>query len=301
MGSQVSVLRSVRVLIAALVSLLVGSAAAMQVKVFVISDFVSSGSGGCGGDDRSHWDNMVDEWYDEMEDHGHTKDGFYKNGSMTLQRFCDVGWRSGCRDHIYVDNPAAAMIATHGSDSSDHWAGTMRYPWNSHCRLDAGGADNEMYLGDEHLDFIHLSSCHSADDDNLAGIRHALTDPGEGGYAHSWTGFHGNMWIGWIHDDDYEDFADDAHSVSIAEAWVSNHYRNNSVGCEWWDLLNWSGTCDDQCPVAVAISTNTSNASTRLLNERYNYVYSDPTGNSAWFAMGIEGCNPVGEDGYNPP
>jgi hypothetical protein len=290
---------------AAVVALIAGSllavgAAAMEVKVFAIGDFVPSGSGGCGGNDISHWPNMVDEWYDEMGDHGHSKDGQYTNGNMTLQRFCDSDWTAGCLDHDYVDEADAAMIATHGSDSGDHWAGTLRYPWNGHCALDGGGSSNEVWLGDSDLEFIHLSSCFSADDDNLSGIRNAMTDDVDGGFAHQWTGFHGIMWIGGSFDGDYEDFADDAHSVSIAHAWTTNHYHNNSVDCEWYDPFDWFGTCDDQCPVAYAIGSTESDALTRLNNERYNNVYSDPTGSAWWAWMGYVGCNPVGESGFSP-
>jgi hypothetical protein len=281
-------------------SSLATAAGAMEVKVFAISDFVPSGSGGCGGNDISHWDNMVDEWYDEMGSHGHQKDGQYTNGAMTIQRFCDPDWNSGCQDHLYLDEADAAMIATHGSDSGDHWAGTMRNPWSTECALDAGGTAPNMNVGDVDLEFIHLSSCYSADDDNLSGIGAALHDTVDGGYAHSWTGFHGIMWIGGSFDNDYEDFADDAHSVSIASAWVTNHYHSDSVDCEWYDPFNWFGTCDDQCPVAVTISTSGADALTRLNNERYNNVYSDPSGNSGYAWMGYVGCNPVGETGFSP-
>lgn len=300
MATHRSLFSAAKILVLAVACALANASPAMEVKVFAISDFVPEGSGGCGGDDVSHWNNMVDEWYDEMEDHGHTKDGQYTNGNMTIRRFCDPDWDADCLDGDYLDDADAAMIATHGSDSDDHWRGLMRASWNGHCRLDAGEATSEMYVGDLDLEFIHLSSCHSADDDNLGEIRHALTDPVDGGYAHSWTGFHGNMWIGGTFDDDYEDFADDAHSVSIAEAWATNHYHSNSVGCRGYDPFNWFGTCDDQCPVAVVFSTSSGNASTRLNNERYNNVYSHPTGNSAGVWMGYLGCNPVGEDGFAP-
>lgn len=276
---------------------------AMEAKVFAISDFVPTASGGCGGNDIGHWDNMVDEWYDQMGSEGHTKDGQFTNGSMTIQRFCDPDWNSACRDDEFIDDADAAMIATHGSDSGDHWAGTMRFPWAGHCALDAGGTSDDMWVGDWDLEFIHLSSCFSADDDNLNGIREAMFDPidtpGHGRRAHQWDGFHGIMWIGGRFDNDYEDFADDAHSVAMSVAWVNNMY-NNRVDCAGYDPFNWFGTCDEQCPVAYSISNTESSALSRLNYERYNNVYSDPTGNN-WYAYRyIENCDPVSETAFNP-
>lgn len=276
------------------------AARAMEAKVFAIGDFVPSASGGCGGNDIGHWPDMVDEWYDEMDSEGHSKDGQYTNGNMTIQRFCDVDTLAGCNDSAFLDDADAAMIALHGSDSGDHWAGTMRAPWSGQCALDAGGTADNMFVGDLDLEFIHLSSCFSADDDNLGGIRNAMTDPVDGGHAHQWDGFHGIMWIGGRFDDDYEDFADDAHDVAMATAWVTNHYRNNSVDCEDYDPFNWFGTCQDQCPVAYSISSSESSALTRLNHERYNNIYSDPPGHGWYAYMYMEGCNSVGETTFNP-
>lgn len=287
--------------LALLAALLVpGTAAAIEAQVYAIGDFVPSGSGGCGGKDISHWPEMVDEWYDHMAVHGHSKDGQYTNGNMTIQRFCDPDQIAGCIDYQRADEADATMIATHGSDSGDHWAGTMRDSYAGHCALDAGGTADDMHVGDYDLEFMHVSSCFSADDDNLSGIRNAMTDPVDGGFAHQWDGFHGIMWIGSSFDNDYEDFAHDAHSTSMANAWVTNHYRNNSVDCEWYDPWNWLGTCQDQCPVAYSIGSTESDVLTRLLYERYNNIFSDPTGKN-WYAwMAYDGCNSVGEGTWNP-
>lgn len=279
------------------------NAFSLEVKVFAISDFVPTSSGGCGGNDIGHWDNMVDEWYDQMGSEGQTKDGQYTNGSMTIQRFCDPDWLSGCNDASYIDDADAAMIATHGSDSGDHWAGTMRSPWSGHCALDAGGGSDDMWVGDVDLEFIHLSSCYSADDDNLSGIREAMYDtidtPSNGRRAHQWDGFHGIMWIGSGFDDDYEDFADDAHSISMSSAWVNNMY-DSTVDCDWGDPFGWFGSCQEQCPVAYSISNTENSALSRLNNERYNNIYSDPTGKS-WYAYRyVSSCDSVGETAFNP-
>lgn len=276
----------------------------MEVKAFAIGDFVPTASGGCGGADRTTWPIMVDAWYDHMAVHGHSKDGQYNDGNMTIRRFCDPDAIAGCQDHLFVDEADAAMIATHGSDSGDHWRGLMRFSYAGDCRIDGGGSANEMFVGDVDLEFLHLSSCNSADDDNLSpgnrGPREALTDPVDGGYAHLWTGFHGVMYIGSQYIDDYEDFAHDAHSVGIAYAWVTNHYRSNTVDCEAYDPFNWFGTCQDICPVAVSQGQSASRAWNGIQYERYNNVYSDPTGNGYWYWMGYLGCDSVGETGFNP-
>ena len=156
-----------------------------------------------------------------------------------------------------------------------------------------------MWIGDFDAEFIHLSSCHSADDDNISGIRHMMYDSTDNNrHAHQVDGFHGHMWIGVGFDDDYEDFADDAHSVAISRSWVNNLY-DSTVNCAWYDPFGWFGTCDEQCPVAYSVSISGSSALTRLINERYNYVYTDPTGHSGWAWRYISGCDPSGESAFN--
>jgi hypothetical protein len=292
-----------RVLALVTAGFLCGTATAMEVKVFAIGDFVPSDSGGCGGGDRSHWPDMVDHWYDEMGGHGHTKDGQYTDGNMTIQRFCDPDWDADCLDYLYADDADAFMVALHGSDSGDHWAGTMRASWHGNCALDGGGSADDLWIGDYDAEFIHLSSCFSADDDNLGGIREAMYDPADsassGARAHQWDGFHGIMWIGGGFDGDYEDFADDAHSIAMSSSWVSNLY-SDTVDCSWYDPFNWFGTCQEQCPVAYSIGSTESDALKRLNYERYNNVYSDPTGKS-WYAYRyVENCDSTGETAFNP-
>lgn len=272
---------------------------ALEAKVFAIGDFVPSGSGGCGGNDISHWPNMVDKWYDHMAVHGHSKDGQYTNGTMTIRRFCDPDWTSGCQDYIYADEADAFMIATHGADNGDHWQGLMRSSWSSNCRLDAGGSADDMWVGDYDAEFVHVSSCFSADDDNVWGIRHALHDPVDGGYAHQWDGFHGIMWIGSGFDNDYKEFAHDAHSSSMSVAWVNNMY-DSRVGCAAYDPFNWFGTCQEQCPVAYATGDTVAGALTRLNNERYNNVYADPINYTGAAIRYIAGCDSVGETSFSP-
>lgn len=272
---------------------------ALEVKAFAIGDFVPSSSGGCGGADRGTWPTMVDAWYDEMGDQGHLKDGQYNNGSMTLRRFCDPDtFDADCQDHLFVDEADAAMIATHGSDNGDHWQGTMRFPYGGQCAVEGGGSADDLHVGDFDLEFLHLSSCNSADDDNLApgnaGPRLALTDPVDGGFAHLWTGFHGVMYIRGKYVDDNEDFAHDAHAVGMAYAWVTNQAHFDEEDCDG------DNGCQDICPVAVSQGQSASRAWSGIQYERYNNVYSDPTGNGYWYWMAYEGCDSVGETGFNP-
>ena len=277
-------------------SLMTG-ALAMEVRVFSISDFVPVAAAGCGGNDMPQWPVVLDAWYDEMAVYGHTQDGQHTDGNMTIQRFCDPDWITGCQDHQFLDEADAAMIGTHGLDSGDHWSGTMRIRLGGQCSLDAGGFAQDMHVGDEDLDFIHLSSCYSADDDNLDGIRYAMHDLVDSGFARQWNGFHGVMWVGLNVANDYKDFADDAHTVSMSSAWVSNNWVSNN--CQWFDLWNYFDTCQDQCPVAYAIGPHAIGALTRLNNERYNHIFPPVPGYSAYAIRYYVGCDPVGETAFS--
>lgn len=285
------------------------SASAMYVGMYAIGDFVPGGSGGCGGGDRPAWPGMAQAWWDHMGVHGHYQGPAanryrYIDGNMTIRRFCDASYDGDCRDAQSsfpsgVDWMDAAIIATHGADAGGNWAGTMRWPDAAiadSCDIDG---PSEMRVGDAFIEFIHLSSCYSADDDNLSGIPAAMDD-GTGLRAHLWTGFHGLMWIWAPYNGDYEQVAHDGHSVAVANAWVTNLYRPNQFDCAWYDPFNWFGTCQDQCPIAVAISNTPGNALSRLTTERYNNVYGDPPGSSAYAYMYYGGCDPSGETTWNP-
>ena len=100
--------------------------------------------------------------------------------------------------------------------------------------------------------------------------------------------------------EDYKETAKDGHSGPISYAWVTNHFKNNSVDCAGYDPFNWFGTCSDQCPVAYSIGSSGADAQWRLLNERYNLTFSDPTSINYYWILYYEGCNPVGETTFNP-
>jgi len=287
---------------------MVPNAHALYVEMLAIGDFVPTSVGGCGSDDRSSWPGMAQAWWDEMGARGHYKGPSsspyrYVNGNMTLRRFCDTSFNGSCQDaYPYADWGDATIIATHGWDAGDRWGARMRYPWNGICSMEAGGSSDQVRWGDSWIVFAHLSSCQSADDDNLDGIRNAMQDltTSSSRRAHQWDGFHGIMWISSSYNGNYRETAKDGHAVSVAYSWVTNHYKSNSQDCAWYDPFNWYGTCQDQCPIAYSISTTTDNATTRLWNERYNFVYSDPPGNSAYAYMYYGGCNPTGETTFNP-
>lgn len=290
-------------------------ASALYVGMYAIGDFVPGASGGCGGGDRSDWPGMAQAWWNHMGVHGHYQGPVgntfrYVNGNMNISRFCDTSYDSDCRDHQSgspsgIDWMDAVIIATHGSDGGDHWQGTMRQSNGSiasSCEIDGGGSSNEMRIGDSWIMFQHLSSCYSADDDNLDGIRFAMEDTSTSTTrrAHQWDGFHGLMWIWSSYNGDYEDVAHDGHSVSVAYSWVTNLYRPNQFECAWYDPWNVFGTCQDQCPIAYSISNTEADALTRLNNERYNFTYADPPDNTAYAYMYYSGCDPSGETTWNP-
>ena len=303
--------RAIRVCVLGVGCIVAQSASALYVGMYAIGDFVPTGSGGCGGKDISSWPGMAQAWWDHMGVHGHYRGPGnqykYVNGNMTVRRFCDPQGSLGvnCRDSQSsspqgVDWMDAVIIASHGWDDGDHWGAIMRYPWSGECALRMGGSSDQMALGDSWAMFIHASSCQTADDDNLNGIRFAMVDAGTSRRAHQFNGFHGLMWISSSFNGNYSETAHDGHAVSVAYSWVTNHYKSNSLGCEAYDPFNWFGTCQDQCPVSYAISSTANGAVTRLNNERYNYTYGDPPGNN-WYAwMAYNGCNPVGETTWNP-
>lgn len=289
------------------------SASALYVGEYAIGDFVPSSSGGCDGNDLSAWPGMAQAWWDEMGVRGHYKGPSgsqyqYVDGNMTIKRFCDPNaFNTNCRDYqsswpAGVDWMDASIIASHGWDNGDHWGALMRYPWNGECALRVGGSSNQVKLGDSWTMFVIASSCQSADDDNLPGIRFAMEDTGSSNVrrAHQFDGFHGLMWISSSYNGNYRNTAAHGHAVNIGYSWVTNQFKNNSQGCEGYDPFNWFGTCQDQCPVAYAIGSSSADAQTRLFNERYNNTYSDPKNNSSYWYYYYEGCDPVGEEAFVP-
>jgi hypothetical protein len=264
-----------------------------EAKVFAITDWGSE----CSGGDRKYWDDFADRWYNEMSSHGvFFKDGRFINGEMSLERFCDPNGPQGalCQDSNFLDDADAAFIGTHGSDLDGAWGGLLRVKNGfNQCFINApqGGNGDDMFVGDTDLEFLHLSSCNSLDDDNINNAWRMFQDPGAGSGAnrlHQVTGFHGVMWVSWSYRGDYEDFADDAHDVSIQHAWTDNMYHYRYVG-------------SSQCPVALSVGANESDARNRLLTERYDNVLSNPSSSNTWAYAFYEGCNPQGDGPFDDP
>lgn len=272
----------------------VANAAGYEAKMFAITEWTDE----CSGGSRPSWDNMADAWYDEVTSHGvFYKDGSYINGSMSLHRFCDTSSPNlaGCNDTSYLDDADAAIIALHGADSGNHWRGSLRVKDSSNeCKLDAAEGSNEddLFVGDKDLEFLHLSSCHSMDDDNINFVHRSFQDPSSastGARLHQMNGFHGLMYISRFYPGDYRDFADDAHDVPIQAAWLDNMYK-------WY-----VGGGDEQCPVSYSVGTSKADALNRLQTERYTNILSDPGGASAWAYSFYEGCDPTDESPFDDP
>jgi hypothetical protein len=202
---------------------------------------------------------MADAWYDEVTNSGfslfgwclwghcgdaYSRDGRQVNGAMVNSMSADRGVVSWGNDSAHVDEADAALVAWHGSESGNVYQGSMRVN-------EAGAGDctlrrDEMRVGNWDLEFLHVSSCQSMDDNQWASWWQAF------GGAHQIDGFHGLMWIGSGLAGDYSDFADDAFDETIADAWLDNLYRPDISGS------------DDQCPVAYAVGASSADTWSRI-------------------------------------
>lgn len=256
----------------------------------------------CSGGDRSWWDDMGNAWYDEITDDGfsigswcwwgHCDDAYSRdrrlvNGNFGNRLFADPDSLSGGQDHLYIDEGDAAMICTHGGDDGAYWRGS--------CRVNDGyddcsiNARDELRVGDYDLEFLHLSSCHSLDDNMVSNAWRIFQDEdsaSNGRRLHQLNGFHGCMWIGSSFVSDYEDFADDAFDVPIKDAWMDNMYRTN---------VNGQYT---QCPVSYAVGSNRADCFNRINTERYDRVLNDP-GNIGYYCYYYyANCDPACETAW---
>jgi hypothetical protein len=266
----------------------------LEAKVYVVTDWPASGT--CEASDRPSWDDMAFAWYDEIGDGPvFFKNGSWTNGSLSRSVLCDPDSpQSPCTDDSHIDDADAALLAFHGSDSGNHWSGALRVQTGPDCRIHApeGASTDALFVGDVDLEFLHLSSCNSMDDDNLKYAWRMFQDvdsASNGNRLHQADGFHGVMWISEGRADDYEDFAEDAHYVSIRTAWLDNLYDD-----EVQDIY-------EQCPLAYAVGTTFADAKARLSGERYTNIYSDP-GPIAYVAFATYlGCDPKGDDPFVDP
>lgn len=294
-----------QLLAGAVVSTAISSALALKVDMYAIGNW--SGGNCAPGDtdsDRGSWPGMAQSWYDWMGVMGNAKTGKFVDGNTTVQRFCDPAFNANCKDYVYVDWPDAAIVALHGFDAGDAWGGLMRNSWNGRCSLKMGTSTGTTFVGDNNLKFLHASSCLSLNDSYFSNMRVAMKKQNSSSTKglHVMTGFHGLMWISSSFNGDYADTAVDGHIMPVATAWVTNHHKNNQFSCAGWDPLGWFGTCQDQCPTAMTVGPTAANALYRLTHERYNNSasFGPPTGRNYYAWMGYLGCDPVGQDGFNP-
>lgn len=283
-------------LIPALSAVYSGGLQAWEAQLYGMTQWTST----CPGGARSAWDNMGDAWYDEITNKGfnffgiylfgHGSDAFSRDrrmvdGYMDADIFTEQLLFAGGQDRSYADEGDAVMIFTHGGDWNNHWHGLMRAKdSNGDCYLDA---DSELRMGDFDAEFLHLSSCHSLDDNHIPYLRDIFGYPENQRRLHLVTGFHGCMWIGNSLISDYRDFADDAFDMSIGLAWMLNMYRTGITADNYV-----------QCPVAYAVGANASDCINRLTTERYDNIKSDPSSASTYCYYYYANCDPACEDAF---
>lgn len=278
------------------------AAASLEAKLYVVTDWTLGNFGipdWCSGTNVEDWAEMLDGWYYAVDDFGAVSlDGRWHNGLLNRGLFCDPDTGlPGCTDYDRIDEADVAMIGFHGGDSNGHWRGSMAYSGGAaggDCGIDVPeSGSGEMYVGDADLEFLHLSSCHSMDDDNLFNVWRMFEDPVDSPKSkrrlHLATGFHGIMWISSGRDDDYESFAWAAH-VGISEAWLDNLWDYDVGDGDW-----------EQCPVAYAIGSGESDCLSRLSNESYFNVIGPDPAISYHCAAGFSGCHPKNDDPFNIP
>jgi len=278
----------------AIISITTCKSYALEAKMFAITNWTST----CSAGSRSYWDDMCDAWYDEITNCGFkffgwcvwghcdscfSRDGSWVNGYMSPAPFADPSLVSWGLDEYYLDEADAAIICLHGGDNNGRWRGKTRYKSSGDCYINA---IDEMTVGDWDLEFLHLSSCHSMDDNMIGEAWKYFSRSGSSRVLHQVDGFHGCMWIGSSFVSDYEDFADDAFDMNIGLAWMENMYRGN---------INGQYT---QCPIAYAVGANANDCFNRLFNEQYDNVYSDPSSVGYFCYYYYPGCHPACESAF---
>jgi hypothetical protein len=250
-------------------------------------------NGGCDGDRRDYWDNMVSAWYDDIRDdsplpRGHGASAYNigwinDDGYVCDSQFVDPRREPWGNDVNYADIGDALMVGLHGgNDSNDHrWHGKVKYnePGDGNCYAYQG----DIELGDGDLEFLHLSSCYSMDREDWWNEWNSSFDG-----LHQVDGFHGIMWIDSDFVRKYRRFSDDAFWISIADSWTDHLYWTH------WLLGN-----RDQCPVARNVGSSGDDSRDRMDSERYNLVFSDPAGVGEvrnHRARYVRGCNPRGKE-----
>lgn len=260
-----------------------------EAMVYVITEW----NVGCNGDLRSDWDDMVLPWFREIRNndplprgHGNAAWNFSAqnvDGVIVDSDFVDPDNQAWGDDPNHADQMDAFMVGLHGGNgSNDHrWIGRVK--WNEPGTGNCNAYQGHIELGDDDLEFLHLSSCYSMDREDWWNEWNSSFDG-----LHQIDGFHGTMYIDPDWDRRYRRFADDSFWTSIADSWLDHLYYTH------WILGN-----RDQCPVARNVGANADDALVRLNTERYNHVLDDPPGLSgarSHRARYIRGCNPYGKE-----
>lgn len=132
----------------------------LEAKLFAITKW----DAGCPGGQRDWWDDMGDAWYNELTSNWplYIKDGRYINGNIADSWFTDADIVWWGNDQTYVDEADVCMICLHGDDIDSRWHGSVRI--NESGPGDCRTSQADMVFGDLDLEFLHLSSCHSLED-----------------------------------------------------------------------------------------------------------------------------------------
>jgi len=243
-------------------------------------------------------DDVISSWSEEMVDEGWPRAGRLIDGDIDLDRFCDPDSSvSGCSDSSNgIDETDAVMVGLHGKDSGDHWEGLLRDQGTSGTTC-AANASNDLRAGDYDLEFLHMISCHSMDDDNLPYAWEMMQDPDDspssGLRLQVLMGFHGDGSIGTDLVGEYRQVANDGFNGAVSDAWMDNLYES---GLEYDDI---AGTWE-VCPIAYSIGSTESGCESRLLTSGYGSLSSDPP-SDAWYCYTyFEDCLPLGDDVFTP-
>jgi hypothetical protein len=244
-------------------------------------------------------DDMLDAWSEKMADKGWPDGGHLVDGNINLDRFCDPdSGISGCSDYSNgIDEADAVMVGIHGNDFGDHWQGLLRDSGTSgfNCQTNTSG---DLRAGDADVDFLHLVSCHSLDDDNLVYAGDMMEDPADspsnGRRLQLLTGFHGDTACSSGRVGDYRQVAKDGFKGSTADAWMDNLY-DGSV-----QYAGVNGTYE-LCPVAYSIGSSDADCDDRLLSTGYGGLSTDPSSSSHWCATAYDGCDPYNETAFTAP
>ncbi len=189
------------------------------------------------------------------------------------------GWDNseGGINGIGLDTSHAAIIATHGSSTSDKgWCGTMHTDVGHGTEICAA---EMMKIGSSsggRLRFLHLITCHSIQYEH----REKWFDAAEG-KIHLITGFHGSPWVGEHHVNDYLGVGFFGFWFGVGNVWVELTYHNNYS----YDYFN------DTCPISLGFGATPQDADNAAYNEKYSDHWNDQ--DPIWMTVHyISGCDP---------